>query len=114
MSDFGARIYINKKSAEAFTEKEVEEIAALCEGLKKETRLTNSLGDPYLFHVGKTINLDHDHCYEVNVLLSNHWGNQSQFKWHKEIDAKDMKVIASSLRQLLPKEYKVKAKFEWW
>ena len=55
MSDFGARIYINKKSAEAFTEKELEEIAIFCEGLKKETRLTNSLGDPYLFHVGKTL-----------------------------------------------------------
>lgn len=114
MSDFGARIYINKKSAEAFTEKEVEEIATICEGLKKETQLTNSLGEPYLFLVGKTINLDHNHCYEVNVLLSNHWGNQSQFKWHKVIDAKDMKVIASSLHELLPKGYKLQAKFEWW
>ena len=114
MSDFGTIIYINKKSAKAFIEKEVEEIAKICEGLKKETILTNALGDPYLFHVGKTINLDHKYCYEVNVLLSRHWGNQSQFKWHKEIDAKDMKVISSSLRELLPKEYKLQAKFEWW
>ena len=114
MSDFGARIYINKKSTEAFTEEEIEEITTICKDFKKGTTLTNSLGDLYFFRVGKTINLDHDHCYEVNVLLSNHWGNQSQFKWHKEIDAKDMKVIASSLRELLPKEYKLKAKFEWW
>lgn len=114
MSDFGARIYINKMNAEAFTEKEVEEIATICAGLKKEIKLTNSLGEPYLFLVGKTINLDHDHCFEVNVLLSNHWGNQSQFKWHKEIDAKYMKVITSSLSELLPKGYKLQAKFEWW
>ena len=51
---------------------------------------------------------------ELKVIMVYPEGNQSQFKWHKEIDAKNMKVIASSLRQLLSKEYKVKAKFEWW
>ena len=114
MSDFGAIIYIDKKDKSFFTEKEIKNITSICDQVRNEIALTNSLGEPYLFSVGRMINLDSDYSYKLNVLLSNHWGDASQFKWHKEIDGKDMKVIASTLRELLPKEYKLQAKFEWW
>ncbi|MCG8574753.1 MAG: hypothetical protein MI810_07705 [Flavobacteriales bacterium] len=114
MSDFGAILTIGKKGDEAFTEEEFDEILAQCEILKGEITHTNSFGDPYLFKVGKTRSFNDPLCREVNVLLSNHWGSRSDFGWHKEVEARDMKEIAVLLIKKLPKAYNIQSKYDWW
>ena len=115
MSDFGSIILINKKENKSFTEEEVNEITIICNQLKKETTLKNSLGEAYLFKVGKTISFKQkNQCFGVNVLLSEYWGNESDFKWNSEVDSKNMKVFADNLCLLIPKGCILQPKFEWW
>ncbi|MBL4705872.1 MAG: hypothetical protein JKY54_15205 [Flavobacteriales bacterium] len=72
VSDFGAIIYITKTDASFFNSTEIIEVTLACEQLAKETTLANSLSDPYLFNVGKSIDYKDKRCHTVNVLLSDH------------------------------------------
>lgn len=114
MSDFGAIIRITKKDHQAFSEEDIEKIVEVSNQIKASSTLRCSLSEPYLFEVGRTKGIGTNDCYEVNILLSNYWGNISYFKWHKIRDQKNLKPISNSIGTLLSKNYKLSAKFEWW
>jgi len=113
MSDFGATISIRKKDGAAFSEAEFNEIERITGSYKDTCSHKNSMGKPYLFGVGKTTSLGETVFFEINVLLSDYWGDAKMFKWHGEIDEKDAKTIAGELGKLLP-GYHLESAFERW
>ena len=114
MSDFGAIIYIRKKNDEDFNEEEVKALAEINKKLKEENDLHSSMGVLYSFDLGTTRNTD-GNIRGVNILLSDYWGDTSDYKWHGKVDKKDTTVIARKVRALLDaKKYSVKGSFEWW
>lgn len=114
MSDFGAIIYISKKDKSAFSMDEIDQIKTLSQKIGSEINLKNSMGKPYLFEVGLTTSLDDSKCYTVNVLLSDYYGDSTDFKWHKKVEVADSKVIGDKFSKELEGDYKVKPSFEWW
>ncbi|MGV3613122.1 MAG: hypothetical protein ACO1N0_19330 [Fluviicola sp.] len=114
MSDFGAIISIRKKDAAAFSEAEFQEIERITQAYKESCSHKNSMAKPYLFDVGKTTILGKSDFFEVNILLSDYWGDAKMFNWHAEIDEKDAKIIAGELTPLLPENYALKSAFERW
>ncbi len=114
MSDFGAMISITKNNRQAFLESEFEEIKRLCEQYKNENSYTTSLGTAVLFKIGKTQGQNDTDYYEINILISNYWGDATDFKFHKKVDNSLVKTISKELSKLLPRTYRLKANFEWW
>jgi hypothetical protein len=114
MSDFGATISIRKKDGSAFSEAEFQEIERITGSFKETCPHKNSMGKPYLFGVGKTTIWGESDFFEVNILLSDYWGDAKMYKWHAEIDEKDAKIIADELAPLLSDCYELKSAFERW
>lgn len=114
MSDFGALISITKTNAGAFSKQEMQNICKICKQIKASNTLLNALSEPYLFEFGKTKAIQTDDCFEINILLSNHWGDASYFDWYRKVELKDMQIITKSIAALLSKNYILNQKFEWW
>lgn len=114
MSDFGATISIRKKDGAAFSEDEFKEIERITESYKETCPHKNSMAQPFLFDVGKTQIWGESDFYEINVLLSDYWGDAKMYKWHGETDEKDARTIAGELTKLLPESYQLKSAFERW
>lgn len=114
MSDFGALISIRKIDKSSFPASEVQAMKELCATVKDQLQLKNSMGDFYDYSVGRTVRLGEDECFELNVLLSDYWGDAEMFEWHKEVDEKDAQKIAAALADQLGSGYQLKASFEWW
>lgn len=114
MSDFGALIGITKKDGIAFSEEELENIRMVAENYKTDCSYINSISEPYLFGVGKTQALNTPSFYEVNVLLSDYYGDREMYNWHKDTDLKHGKLITADLKKLLPGNYVLTLAYEWW
>jgi hypothetical protein len=114
MSDFGAIISIRKKDGVAFSEEEFNEIEQVTSSYKETCPHKNSMAQPFLFDVGKTQIWGEPDFYEVNLLLSDYWGDAKMYKWHRETDEKDAQTIADELAKLFPENYLLKAAFERW
>ncbi len=114
MSDFGAMISITKKDKTAFSEEEFTKIEQIVRYYKENCRYTNSVGDPFHFGVGKTQAPEDPVFSEVNILLSEYWGDTEMFTWHKEPDLKDAQLILNELKPSFPEDYLVRTYFEWW
>jgi hypothetical protein len=114
MSDFGALISIRKIDKSSFSATEVQAMKEMCATVKDQLQLKNSMGNFYDYSVGRTVRLGEDECFELNVLLSDYWGDAEMFEWHKEVDEKDAQKIAAALADQLGSGYQLKASFEWW
>ncbi|MGL5888797.1 MAG: hypothetical protein ACRC3B_02865 [Bacteroidia bacterium] len=114
MSDFGALISIRKIDKTSFSGPEIQAMKELCLKVKDSLQLKNSMGSFYDYSVGRTMRVGEDQCFELNVLLSDYWGDAKMFKWHKEVDEKDAKIIAAALSDILGSGYQLKPVFEWW
>lgn len=114
MSDFGAIIGITKKDNSDFSEAEFNEIKGIIENYKTGCTYTNSISEPFLFGVGKTQKLNDPSFYEVNILLSDYYGDRKMYDWHKDIDLKYGKIVTDDLKKLVPENYVLALAFEWW
>ncbi len=114
MSDFGTMIGITKKDKSAFSEAEFNDIKVITGTYKTGCTHTNSLSEPFLFGVGKTQRLDSPLFYEVNVLLSDYYGDRKMYDWHKDVDLKYGKIVTDELKKLLPENYVLTLAYEWW
>ncbi len=114
MSDFGAMISVTKTGGASFSEEEFLEIEQVAQSYKKTCTYVNSIGEPFNFGVGKTQAWNDANFYEVNILLSEYWGDAEMFKWHQETDVKDALIILNELKPMLPGNYVMKSAFEWW
>lgn len=114
MSDFGAMISITKKDGAGFSEEEFQEIEHLAQSYKETCTYKNSIGEPFHFGVGKTQAWNDPDFYEINILLSEYWGDAEMFKWHEETDVKDARIILAELKPSLPGNYTLRSYFEWW
>jgi hypothetical protein len=114
MSDFGATITITKRNGASFSLVEVEGISQACKKIQAQSTLQNSFSDPYLFKLGQPVSITDNSCYSLDLLLSDHWGDAEQYKWHKKVEIKDARIIAKELLAEIGKEYNCKANYEWW
>lgn len=114
MSDFGAIISVTKTGDTSFSEEEFLEIEQVAQSYKKTCTYFNSIGESFIFSVGKTQARNDPNFYEVNILLSEYWGDAEMFKWHKETDVKDALIILNELQPMLSGNYVLKSGFEWW
>ncbi|MCU0433718.1 MAG: hypothetical protein MUC87_09725 [Bacteroidia bacterium] len=114
MSDFGAFISIVKTDRSAFSDEEVEAMKEICDEIKNRLMLKNSMGEYYYFSVGRTLRVGITECFELNVLLSDYWGDSDMFEWHREVDERDARKITEVLSETLGNGYVLKPAFEWW
>lgn len=114
MSDFGATISIQKKDGKAFTDEEENIVREKVREVHESNQFKDGLGEPYSFITGITEYLGDPDFYEMNVLLSDYWGNSDDFKAYQAQDLKQATVIANLLGLLLGEHYVLKETFEWW
>jgi len=114
MSDFGATISVRRKDGGAFSEEEFAQIEKIVQSYRETCPLKNSMSKPFLFDVGKTTIWGETEFFEINVVLSDYWGDAKMFEWHKETDVKDAATIAKELQLLLSETYQLRSSFERW
>ncbi|AUP80555.1 hypothetical protein [Flavivirga eckloniae] len=89
MGGFGAEISVEKLNNQQFTDSEFEGLQKTNDELKKIfIDLKNSLGENYLFRLGKTKDSQSGTIVAINFVLSNHYGTKEDCNWHMEVELK--------------------------
>lgn len=115
MSDFGAMISIRKKDDSAFTDEEETFVRTTVLEVHEEHRsLANAVGEPYAFDTGITQRLEDTDFYEMNVLLSDYWGNADDFRSYRETETRKMMEVAVSLGTKLSEKYVIDPQYDYW
>lgn len=115
MSDFGAMISVRKKDGGAFSDEEETLVRTAVRELHEAHRhLRNAIGEALIFDTGVTQKLEDPDFYEMNVLLSDYWGDSKDFNDYKDSDLKDTLALSEKLRVKLGEKYVLDPQFEWW
>lgn len=113
MGDFGAIVYVRKTDREPFTAEEKEQFQVLVDQVRAENDFSDAFAEPYRFSVGATRTLSGE-MVALNLLLSDHHGDQENYTWCGEVEEKDAGKVAELVQAKLPEAWKAEGVFEWW